>query len=62
MPSQSEIVSAYANAKVLGYEKSFEEFSKLYSQYYNETLKEIDDKNPNIAVAVQNPFMNVSKK
>ena len=50
--------SAYAIAKVLGYEKSFEEFISEYSQYYDETYKKLQSelhKNEAYAVKYPNP-------
>lgn len=49
--------SSYAIAKVLGYNKSFEQFIEEYSQYYEETLQSIKSQTPtNTVQATQNPF------
>lgn len=49
--------SSFAIAKVLGYDKSFEQFIKEYSQYYDETLQKLKENMPkNTVEAVQNPF------
>lgn len=48
--------NAYAIAKVLGYEKSVEEFINEYSQYYDETYKKLQPELPeNKAYAVKYP-------
>lgn len=49
--------NAYAIAKVLGYEKSVEDFIKEYSQYYDETYNKLQSELPkNTASAIENPF------
>ena len=51
-----QLANAYAIAKVLGYEKSFEEFISEYSQYYDETYKKLQSELPkNEAYAVEYP-------
>lgn len=48
--------NAYAIAKVLGYEKSVEEFINEYSQYYDETYKKLQSELPeNKAYAAKYP-------
>lgn len=53
-----QIARAYAIAKVLGYEKSVDEFKEKYSQYYSETINELNSRLVKLAKveAVQNPF------
>lgn len=40
--SNEQLASAYAIAKVLGYELSFDEFQKEYPTYYEETFKSLN--------------------
>lgn len=51
-------VSMYALAKVLGYEKSLDDFISEYSQYYEEAVKEFSSKpiEPAKIEAVKNPM------
>lgn len=53
-----QLASAYAIAKVLGYDKSVDDFKEKYGQYYSETINELNSKpvNPAKVEAVQNPF------
>lgn len=49
--------NAYAIAKVLGYQKSVEDFTKEYSQYYDEAYEKLQSKlEPNKVEVTQNPF------
>ena len=49
--------NTYAIAKVLGYEKSVEDFIKEYSQYYDETYNKLQSELPkNTVSATKNPF------
>lgn len=49
--------SSFAIAKVLGYDKSFEQFIEEYSQYYDEASRKIKENMPkNTVEAVQNPL------
>lgn len=49
--------SSFAVAKVLGYDKSFEQFVEEYSKYYDETLQKIKENTPkNTVTATENPF------
>lgn len=51
--------SAYAIAKILGCEKTIEEFITEYSQYYDEAYKKLQSEQPkNIVYATQHPFRN----
>ena len=53
-----QLANAYAIAKTLGYEHSVDVFEKTYSQYYSETINELNSKPVESAKAsaVQNPF------
>lgn len=42
MPTNEQIASAYAIAKVLGSELSVQEFHSEYSQYHDEALNELN--------------------
>lgn len=44
MPTNEQIASAYATAKILGSKISVDEFQKQYSQYYSDTLNELNSK------------------
>lgn len=43
MPNE-QVADAYAIAKILGVDLSVDEFQKLYSQYYNEAINELNSK------------------
>ena len=40
--NREQLANAYAIAKVLGAELSLDEFEKKYSQYYEETINELN--------------------
>lgn len=53
-----QLANAYAIAKVLGYDKSVDEFKEKYDQYYLETINELNStpvKQAKVEV-MQNPF------
>ena len=54
-----EYASAYAIARTCGFNQSFDDFKKLYDQYYSETIEEIPEE-PQLAKveAVSNPLRN----
>lgn len=56
--SNKELANAFAIAKVCGFDKSIDEFQKMYSQYYNEAIKELNSKPIETAkvTATKNPF------
>ena len=56
--------NAYAIAKVLGYEKSIDEFIQEYSQYYEKTIKELNSRPFELgkAEAIENPLKNMRLK
>lgn len=53
-----QIVSAYATAKICGYNGSFDDFKKLYVQYYSEIINSLPAEKPQSAKieATINPF------
>lgn len=53
-----QLASAYSIAKVLGYDKTVDDFQEKYGQYYSETINELNSKpvNPAKVEAVKNPF------
>lgn len=57
-----QLANAYAIAKVLGYEKSVDDFKEKYDQYYSETINILNSKPVKLAKveAVQNPFRNTN--
>ena len=57
-----QLSNAYAIAKVLGYEKSIDEFKEKYDQYYSETINDLNSRPVKLAKteATQNPFRNAS--
>lgn len=57
-----QLANAYAIAKVLGYEKSIDEFKEKYSQYYSEVINDLNQRPIESAKveATQNPFRNAS--
>lgn len=58
MPTNEQIASAYAIAKILGSELSVQEFQEEYSQYHDEVLKELNSKPAEYAKceAFERPF------
>ena len=42
--NREQLANAYAIAKVLGAELSLDEFEKKYSQYYEETINELNSR------------------
>lgn len=56
-------VSAYAIAKICGYNGSYDDFRKLYDQYYSEITSSISAKEPQLAKAeaASNPFRNLKR-
>ena len=53
-----QLANAYAIAKVLGYEKSVDEFKEKYDQYYSKTINILNSKPVELAKveSMQNPF------
>ena len=53
-----QLANAYAIAKVLGYNKSVDEFKEKYDQYYSETINKLNSTPVKLAKveAMQNPF------
>ncbi len=53
-----QLANAYAIAKVLGYNKSVDEFKEKYDQYYSETINKLNSTpvKPAKVEAIQNPF------
>lgn len=54
-------ISAYATAKICGYNGSYDDFRKLYDQCYSEIISSISTKEPQLAKAeaTNNPFRNL---
>lgn len=54
-------MSAYATAKICGYNGSYDDFRKLYDQYCSEITSSIPAKEPQLAKAeaTSNPFRNL---
>lgn len=54
-----EYASAYAIARTCGFNQGFDDFRKLYDQYYSEAIEAIPEK-PQLAKVevVSNPFRN----
>lgn len=54
-------MSAYATAKICGYNGSYDDFRKLYDQYYSEITSSISAKELQLAKAeaTSNPFRNL---
>lgn len=44
MMNMEQLASAYAIAKTLGSELSLDDFEKQYSQYYEETINELNSR------------------
>lgn len=57
-----QLANAYAIAKVLGYEKSIDEFKEKYDQYYSEAINDLNSRPVKLAKteATQNQFRNAS--
>lgn len=55
-----EYASAYAIAKICGYSGSFDDFKKLYDQYYSDIIKSLPEEKPEPAraEAAINPMSN----
>ena len=53
-------MSAYATAKICGYNGSYDDFRKLYDQYYSETINSLPAEEPQLAKveAINNPLRN----
>lgn len=53
-----EYASAYAIAKICGYSGSFDDFKKLYDQYYSDIIESLPEEKPEPAKveACKNPF------
>ena len=47
--NREQLAHAYAIAKVLGAELSLDEFEKKYSQYYEETINELNSRSVELA-------------
>ena len=47
--NREQLANAYAIAKVLGAELSLDEFEKKYSQYYEETINELNSRPAELA-------------
>ena len=58
-----QCVSAYATAKICGFNGSYSDFKKLYDQYCNEIERSIPQEKPQSAKveAITNPFRNNSR-
>ena len=54
------IVASYTTAKICGYKGSYDDFKKLYDQYYSETINSLPTKEPQLAKveAINNPLRN----
>lgn len=54
-------ISAYATAKICGYNGSYDDFRKLYDQYYSEIISSVSTEEPQLAKAeaTNNPFRNL---
>lgn len=46
-----EYASAYAIAKICGYSGSFDDFKKLYDQYYSDIIESLPEEKPELARA-----------
>lgn len=55
-----QLASSYATAKCCGFTGSFDEFKKMYDQYYSEIIENIKSTKPSLAKveAVPHPFKN----
>ena len=54
--STEQIASLYATAKICGYNGSFDDFKKLYDQYYSEIVDSLPEPALAKAEAATNPF------
>ena len=54
------IVASYTTAKICGYKGSYDDFMKLYDQYYSETINSLPTEEPQLAKveAINNPLRN----
>lgn len=54
-------ISAYATAKICGYNGSYDDFRKLYDQYYSEIINSAPAEELQLAKAeaTNNPFRNL---
>ena len=54
------IVASYTTAKICGYKGSYDDFKKLYDQYYSETINSLPTEEPQLAKveAINNPLRN----
>lgn len=43
------IVASYTTAKICGYKGSYDDFKKLYDQYYLETINSLPTEEPQLA-------------
>ena len=50
-----QLASSYATAKCCGFTGSFDEFKKMYDQYYSEIIKELPTGENSVDV-IKNPF------
>lgn len=59
--STEQSASLYATAKICGYNGSFDDFKKLYDQYYSEVIETLPVEEPQLAEvnAAFNPFSSV---
>ena len=54
--SDKEYASLYAIAKICGFNKTFDDFKKLYDQYYSEIINYSPEPELGKAEAVPTPF------
>ena len=56
-----DYVSAYTIAKICGYAGAFDDFKKLYDQYYSEIINSLPEEKPDQAKceAAINPMRNI---
>ena len=54
-----QLASSYATAKCCGFTGSFDEFKKMYDQYYSEIIKELPTGENSVDV-IKNPFKHPS--
>lgn len=54
------IVASYTTAKICGYKGSYDDFKKLYDQYYSEIINSLPTEEPQLAKveAINNPLRN----
>ena len=55
------IVASYTTAKICGYKGSYDDFKKLYDQYYSEIVNSLPEEKPDQAKceATINPMRNI---